>query len=104
MFREDEGKNKGDRPKRTMAERQEDARRERKITHEEMEAARQSEPAAVEKEQRMNQEKLDRNVAMAFQEEHDWKFARKVDAKSSLEEDTKGEQSSNQAERWPRSV
>ena len=78
-----------------MAERQEDARRERKITLEEMEAARQSEYAAVEKEKRMNQEELDRNAAMAFQEEHDWNFARKVDATSSLEEDTEGEQSSN---------
>ena len=95
MFREDEGKDRGDRPKRTMAERREDARRERKISSEEMEAARQSESSAVEKEQRMNQEELDINAAMASQEEDVWNFARKVDATSSLKEDIEGEQSSN---------
>ena len=77
IFRDDQGKDNGPRGKRTLAERRDDARRERQITRERMEDANQAEALAVKMEGKRNQEEQDKEMAMAISAQQEHEFARK---------------------------
>ena len=77
IFRDDQGKDNGPRGKRTLAERRDDARRERQITRERMDDAKQAEALAVEMEGKRKQEEQDKEMAMAISAQQEHEFARK---------------------------